>query len=477
MGRKLAVELALVALLVLAAFAAWHPVLDLELLGWDSYPLIEAGRMDGPLALLGEWREELMDGRYPFGRFYRPLVHASFGIDRALWGLAPRGYHLTDLLIACAAAWALASLARRAFGAGAALGAIAAALVFLLHPRLIDVLPSPARRADALAFLFTVLALRSAASETRWAQAGTFLSVFLACSAKETGALAALLIPIWAALQARGARALRASWPAWAAVALYLGARALVLGGWVLGGSAKAGLPQQGNEFMGTAARHLRDVLPGLVSWPLFLGCFVLAAGLLALRKGAGRSSEQGALVGWRGGAFLLAWLTLLSGLTALSGVERSWYTLPFLGVWSLFLAWSAPRRNSGRRLEPLAWGVWGVLVLTHALAVGSQGFSEERAASRNQAQFLERCAAAVRGARDGTRVRVDGCPLERTTKADGTSGRKVSILSWYSVQSWANLTFPERTIRVVRDDDRTARPPAARELVLELTATKTPAD
>jgi hypothetical protein len=36
-----------------------------------------------------------MDGRFPGGHYYRPLVHLSFARDFAMWGLNAFGYHLT----------------------------------------------------------------------------------------------------------------------------------------------------------------------------------------------------------------------------------------------------------------------------------------------------------------------------------------------------------------------------------------------
>ena len=89
-------------LLVLWVALVWGWVLRSGLWGWDVYPLIAAGRIEGVGGLVGTFREELMDGRYPLGRYWRPLVHLSFGFDHALWGLDPRGYHLTDLALLAA---------------------------------------------------------------------------------------------------------------------------------------------------------------------------------------------------------------------------------------------------------------------------------------------------------------------------------------------------------------------------------------
>src|SRR6185503_1539665 len=95
----------------LLPWICWHSVLRLELLGWDAFPLVAAGRIASWRDFLGTFGEELMDGRYPLGHYWRPLVHLSFALDHALWGLAPRGYHASDLALLSANALLVALLA------------------------------------------------------------------------------------------------------------------------------------------------------------------------------------------------------------------------------------------------------------------------------------------------------------------------------------------------------------------------------
>ena len=49
------------------------------LLGWDAYPMIAAHG-----SALDAFGTELMDGRYPDGRFYRPVASLSVALDRAI---------------------------------------------------------------------------------------------------------------------------------------------------------------------------------------------------------------------------------------------------------------------------------------------------------------------------------------------------------------------------------------------------------
>ena len=72
---------ALVAALVGAW--VWRPLLELELLGWDSYPMIAAGRVEGFGGVFTTFGEELMDGRmYPL---------TLRGLDEAIGELRRKG--------------------------------------------------------------------------------------------------------------------------------------------------------------------------------------------------------------------------------------------------------------------------------------------------------------------------------------------------------------------------------------------------
>jgi len=181
------------ALVLGAAALAYRGVLGLELLGWDSYPTIAASRIHGAGDLAGTFREELMDGRYPGGRFYRPLTNLSLALDFALFGLAPLGYQLTNLLVLAAAIAAVHALARRLLGDGP--GVWVASAVFALHPLQLEWLPAAARRAEMLATLFTTTALIACAARSgRAGSVWTALAVLLACASKEIGAVALPLV-------------------------------------------------------------------------------------------------------------------------------------------------------------------------------------------------------------------------------------------------------------------------------------------
>jgi hypothetical protein len=125
---------------------------------------------------------------------------------------------------------------------GDAWAALAACALFALHPLHFESLPVTARRGDALAGLFTLLALWTLPRGGRGRGVMAALCALLAVSAKETGALAAPLLAVLAFAEGEGAlgprvrEALRAAAPALLLLALFLALRMLVLGG--LGGHA-----------------------------------------------------------------------------------------------------------------------------------------------------------------------------------------------------------------------------------------------
>ncbi|MBM4439948.1 MAG: tetratricopeptide repeat protein [Candidatus Rokubacteria bacterium] len=162
--RRLGVAL----LLALVTFAVFLPALDAEFLDWDDdVNLVQNTGYRG--LTLGHLR--WMATATVMGH-YIPVTWLSFGIDHALWGMNPRGYHLTNVLLHVGAALAFFGVAlrllRRATSApaGATLaGATVAALFFAIHPLRAESVAWVTERRDVLSglfFLLTVLAYLAA---------------------------------------------------------------------------------------------------------------------------------------------------------------------------------------------------------------------------------------------------------------------------------------------------------------------------
>jgi len=98
----------------------------------------------------------------------RPLLNLSFAMNYALGGLNVWGYHVTNLLIHTAAAWLLFGILRRTFllpalprrfGRAATWLALAAALLWALHPLQTESVTYVSQRAESLMGLFYLLTL------------------------------------------------------------------------------------------------------------------------------------------------------------------------------------------------------------------------------------------------------------------------------------------------------------------------------
>lgn len=99
---------------------------------------------------------------------YKPVTWLSHGLDHALSGMNPRGYHAFSIVLHAATAVAFLLLARRLLtlalpGArderAVRLGAVAAALVFSVHPLRVEAVSWITGRGDVLSTLFAVLAV------------------------------------------------------------------------------------------------------------------------------------------------------------------------------------------------------------------------------------------------------------------------------------------------------------------------------
>lgn len=132
--------------------------------------------------------------------YYRPLSSLSFVADAAIWGLEPRGFHLTNLLLHALASLSVALLAvRLGLGRGAA---FACGLLFAVHPIHTESVAWISGRTDLLAFVLAAASfhahlaagdLARGGRRARWLRAASVLLFALALLAKEMAAV----LPLW----------------------------------------------------------------------------------------------------------------------------------------------------------------------------------------------------------------------------------------------------------------------------------------
>jgi Flp pilus assembly protein TadD len=178
----------------LVTLAVFWPVLDNQFVDWDD----DINFVNNPeFRGLGWANLRFMLTTTMMGH-WMPTTWITFGVDYLLWGMNPRGYHLTNLLLHVAAAVAVYFVSLRLLRATMAggeqalrLGALAAALFFAIHPLRVESVAWVTERRDVLSgfwFVLTVLTYLKAADTTgarrRWWLAGSVGAYALAATSK-----------------------------------------------------------------------------------------------------------------------------------------------------------------------------------------------------------------------------------------------------------------------------------------------------
>jgi tetratricopeptide (TPR) repeat protein len=146
----------LVACLTVACFL---PALRADFVLWDDDLNITGNRRyRGLSAAHLRWMFTTL-----LGGHYQPLSWVTLGVDHALWGMNPAGYHLTSLLLHCLTAVAayagLLALFARTPTSGTYAAAALGALFFALHPLRVESVAWITERRDVTSGLFFVLTL------------------------------------------------------------------------------------------------------------------------------------------------------------------------------------------------------------------------------------------------------------------------------------------------------------------------------
>jgi tetratricopeptide (TPR) repeat protein len=160
---------------------------------WDDVPHITRNPS------LANWSGALAHFGRPEGRYHRPIVFLSYFLDRALWGTAPVGFHLTNLLLHVLNVLLLVAVARRSGVSVAA--ALAAGTLFGLHPIQTEAVVYVSGRTDLLVAAAGLLAWRVMLAGVRPALRAFALSAAIAVAAlaKESG-FALIPFMTWLAL-------------------------------------------------------------------------------------------------------------------------------------------------------------------------------------------------------------------------------------------------------------------------------------
>jgi hypothetical protein len=362
---------------------------------------------------------------------------------------------------------------------------IAALLYFLLHPTHLEILPVPSRRPETLCGLFMMLSLAAQLSprSVRAARPPILPAFFtlIAVLSRE----AALILPALTFLAVlldrpgesgrdRLRRATRALVPHLAVLVAVLSVRVAVLGG--IGGHASTSLAAAIGRFPRWALRMIevlvwpQPVMREVVAGRWMLGILVtglVVTGLLATRLAFRQSREGAGEPGpvppgsqpLRLGLLAVMWLVLVTLVYATAGEMETWYALiPAAGLAmgaGALAEWLISVVHHERGALRIA--ATGSILLLAASLIWQASYSPliyhyrewDRATTASDS-FLEELRDSIRRSANGTLV--EGPPLPTWVKPRGEypEVQGAAILAGYSVEAWAELTFPERRIQVL---------------------------
>jgi hypothetical protein len=444
----------------LAVLLMWRGMLSLSLFGWDTFPLIAAARIESFDDLARALTSELMGGRFPGGHYWRPMVHLSFALDHALWELDAFGYHLTDFVLLALSTSCVIWIARHFLKETQAHWAYLAGLVFVLHPVHFEVAALPPRRADALALVFTLLAVLAALRRPGRTSAWASICALLACASKETGVLVPALLLAVGFCGVRNANwrmgivgGVRASWVAIALAGLFLAGRAGVVRG--LGGGARASVEGAGAGMGRAAERYGELVLAPLPpSWiPAGPVLLVIAAAcalylFVASWKVDDRRAGDGEFAPRQAALLVAMWCGLVLIVTALAGTYRAWYALPFVAPLALITATAAAAaRKAGTARTAVAIGV---LALAQGwLTSNSARWSELELNSRAASEFLAHFDEVVTSLPPGSVAELSAYPDTAAATRHGEDIHKAMLFREYSLAAYAELAHAGRALRI----------------------------
>lgn len=229
------------ALVFLAAFALYANtlghgyVLDDGLVLQDNAYVQKGIRGIPDILSRDSFHGTLGESAYLSGGRYRPLSLVMFACEVSFFGMKPFAHHLINVLLYGLTAVLLLRLFRRVVFKEHPLAALAATLLFLVHPVHTEVVANIKSRDEILSLLFLLLTLGyllregSSTATDRWKAAGCYA---LALLSKENGIVLLGIAPLALFTFAGRSwwRALRDCWPLGVVALAYVALRLLLIG-------------------------------------------------------------------------------------------------------------------------------------------------------------------------------------------------------------------------------------------------------
>lgn len=471
-----------IVLIVTAATALFAKTKNYGFMGWDTYPIIASSRIQSLDDVTANFTEQLMAGRHPEG-FYRPVLNLTIAFDYALWGLKPTGYQLTNIMIFACCAAALYLLMSRMVGGNSLAAPLVALGFFMMHSTHFEVLPVAARRPELLCCLFMVMALGSQLSERALVAARPpimpAIFALLAFASKETAFVLPVIVlaAVWlysprSTPWSRFHHGLKAVVPHLVAFGAVLLSRLAILGG--LGGARSAGIAQTLTTLPRAFGRMFEYLLfsqPAMRTSPLgrwlpaiLIICVALTGFLVRRTQHKSDCRSTGTSRELRLALVALVWLLTVTLAYAATGRLRPWYMpVPVAGMAMLIGAlagWLTTVWHRGKGLIRAAVGPAFVASIAFVLWQGSYApivrtYGEWQRATAVSHTFLEDLKTKIEHTPDGSVVEAAPIPIWAEPTRGGLQIRGAAILADYTIEAWAELTFPNRQVRVCQVGDK----------------------
>ena len=186
-------------LIVILGLTAYFNSLGNEFI-WDDAVLVRDNLYIRDASHIGNlFLEDIAQGANARLGFWRPLQMLTYMWDYASWGLAPAGYHLTNISVHIFTALLIYWLANTLFANPAV--SLLAGVLFAVHPVHTETVAYISGRAESLAALFMLLAyifyIKALQRPKPLLYLGVLLSAFLAVLSKEYACVLPLLLLVY----------------------------------------------------------------------------------------------------------------------------------------------------------------------------------------------------------------------------------------------------------------------------------------
>jgi len=225
------IAVAALAIALYAATIGFGTALDDGLVLSDNAYVLQGPSGIGDILTHDSFHGSIGESANLTGGRYRPLAQVMYALEVGIaGGVAPKLHHTVNVLLYALTALVLLRFLQRRIMPGHTMAALATVVLFVVHPLHTEVVANIKGRDELLSLLLLTLTLDRLLA---WAENGkaTTLAMasgllFLALLAKENGVILAALVPV--TFHVLTHLRPRAWWPAWTAVALVLGAYALL---------------------------------------------------------------------------------------------------------------------------------------------------------------------------------------------------------------------------------------------------------